>query len=66
MNTSGYMLLEDDYETTWNDGRKVTVSPNGNITDTEGNTNQKNPVFGIAIIGIVIASLYLITRKKEQ
>jgi len=65
MDKSGYMLLADDYETTWNDGRKVTVSPSGNITDTEGNTNQKNPIYGIAIIGIVLASLYLITKKQE-
>jgi len=26
---SGYMMLSEDYDTTWHDGRKVTVSPSG-------------------------------------
>ena len=56
-------MLADSYETTWHDGRKVTIEPTGKVTDTEGNTNKPTNFLGIGFIGALIIGAYLVIKK---
>lgn len=75
------MMLAEPYETTWHDGRKVTIYPNGKIEDTQGNTNfkpnytpsiihteipQNNQVLILAIVSILTLGVIAWTLAKKS